>query len=96
MYQQWTASEWRPESSDDQDGAVALAEPVEMEYAELDEEEMPKPFLNEYLPTHAEIRRACLEIQQGWTESERRRRRGYRRANRQPHILRPVRTAFSN
>ena len=59
-------------------------------------EEPPKPFLNEYLPTPEEISRACLEIQAGWTESERRRRRGYRRAHEQLAQLRIVRTAFGS
>lgn len=96
MYDQWTASEWQA-ASDSHEAGVAVADSPEVvsEYAYTEEEELPKPFLNEYLPTQAEIRRACLEIQQGWTDSERRRRRGYRRANRQPHMLRVVRTAFS-
>lgn len=37
----------------------------------------PPPFSNEYLPSQAEIRRACLEIQRTWTDAERRRRAGY-------------------
>jgi hypothetical protein len=59
------------------------------------DEEVPRPFLNEYMPTQDEIRRSCLEIQKEWTESERRRRRGQRRAHRQVHTLRVVRTALS-
>lgn len=58
-------------------------------------EDPPKPFLNEYLPTPEEISRACLEIQSEWTESERRRRRGYRRTLQRPAQLRIVRAAFS-
>ena len=60
-----------------------------------DDEELPKPFLNEYLPTHDEIARACREIQKGWSEAERRRRRGFRRAHQQASMLRVVRTAFA-
>jgi len=59
------------------------------------EDEMPKPFLNEYLPTPEEISAACREIQAGWSEAERRRRRGYRRAHQQLSQLRIVRTAFA-
>jgi hypothetical protein len=59
-------------------------------------EEPPKPFLNEYLPSQEEILRACQEIQQEWTEAERRRRRGYRRANHQASLMRVVRMAFTS
>ncbi len=59
-------------------------------------EEPPRPFLNEYLPTREEILRACQEIQLEWSEAERRRRRGYRRANHQASLLRVVRTAFTS
>jgi hypothetical protein len=92
MYEDWTSNDWqdRPEAGE---GGLAVAERIEA--IDVDDEELPKPFLNEYLPTQQEIRRACEEIQRGWTESERRRRRGYRRAHRQPHFLRVVRTAFS-
>lgn len=58
-------------------------------------EEPPKPFLNEYLPTAEEILQACQEIQAGWSEAERRRRRGYRRAHHQASLLRIVRVAFA-
>lgn len=60
------------------------------------DEEVPKPFLNEYLPTQDEIARACREIQKGWSEAERRRRRGFRRAHQQAPMLRVVRTAFAS
>jgi len=43
-----------------------------------------------YIPTQAEIHAACLRIQQEWTESERRRRAGWRdtQRNRAMHVLR--------
>lgn len=66
------------------------------EYERTEDEELPKPFLNEYLPTHDEIARACREIQKGWSEAERRRRRGFRRAHQQVSMLRVVRTAFAS
>lgn len=66
----------------------------ECEY-ERSEEEIPKPFLNEYLPTREEIADACQEIQKGWSEAERRRRRGFRRAHHQASMMRVVRMAFA-
>jgi hypothetical protein len=78
---------------------IALAERTNVSIATPDYgfgEEVPKPFLNEYLPTPDEIARACREIQQGWSEAERRRRRGYRRAHQQAPMLRVVRTAFAS
>lgn len=43
-----------------------------------------------YVPTQAEIHAACLRIQQEWTESERRRRAGWRDTprHRSTHVLR--------
>lgn len=93
MYDQRTAHDWPQEPSTGNDGARAL--PFPMDVSTVDEEEMPKPFLNEYLPTQAEIQRVCQEIQKDWTDSERRRRQGYRRGRRRPHNLRIVRTAIS-
>jgi hypothetical protein len=43
-----------------------------------------------YVPTPAQIRAACLRIQQEWSEAERRRRAG-RRDTRAPRVLRVLR-----
>jgi len=76
---------------------LALQERTEEYFAAPEiAEEPPKPFLNEYLPTKEEIFRACQEIQREWSEAERRRRRGYRRANHQASLLRVVRTSFNS
>jgi hypothetical protein len=74
---------------------IATTEWEGPEYTRTEEEEVPKPFLNEYLPTPTEIALACREIQKGWSEAERRRRRGFRRAHQQAPMLRVVRTAFA-
>jgi len=66
------------------------------EYDRTVDEEAPKPFLNEYLPTQDEIASACREIQKGWSEAERRRRRGFRRAHQQASMMRVVRMAFAS
>jgi hypothetical protein len=89
MDDQWMTADWHASVSN----GIDLTKPQDT--SGVDAEEMPKPFLNEYLPTPAEIRSACQAIRCGWTASERRRREGYRRANRPPRVLRPVRSALS-
>lgn len=94
MYDLWELKEWhasqKHNDAECQDGGLMLdtREPQA-------DEEVPRPFLNEYMPTQDEIRRSCQEIQKEWTESERRRRRGLRRAHRQVHALRVVRTSLA-
>lgn len=52
-------------------------EPDEAEVLTLDEE-ADMESTAAYVPTPAEIRRECLRIQQEWSETERRRRAGWR------------------
>ena len=63
---------------------------------ELSEEGAPQPFRDEYLPTPEEIVLACRNIQKGWSEDERRRRGGFRRARKLPQVLRVHRVSFSS
>lgn len=93
MYDLWELKDWHTaQKRGASQMETALAEPFDREFPA---EDVPRPFLNEYMPTQEEIRQACQEIQKGWSEAERRRRRGYRRAHRRTHVLRVVRTAFT-
>jgi hypothetical protein len=95
MYDLWELKDWHTSQKNAAQSDTAVLEPPEQE-DQFPAEDVPKPFLNEYMPTPEEIRQACREIQKGWSEAERRRRRGHRRAHRQAHVLRVVRTAFAS
>lgn len=91
MYDLWELKEWHTAQKHTSRHADTLDATRDVA---IEDEEVPKPFLNEYMPSQDEIRRSCLEIQKEWTDSERRRRRGQRRAHRQPATLRVVRTSL--
>ena len=95
MYDLWELKEWHA-SQKQHNGADCLDGGLMLDVRNPNvDEEVPRPFLNEYMPSQDEIRRSCLEIQKEWTDSERRRRRGQRRAHRQVHTLRVVRTSLA-
>lgn len=94
MYDLWELKEWH--TAQKHTGQNGRADTLDATRdAATEDEEVPKPFLNEYMPSQDEIRRSCMEIQKEWSDSERRRRRGQRRAHRQPAALRVVRTSLA-